>query len=83
MKLLSKVALESLVDEEARQQVVNSKIELSDSSVEPVSVGVDQINQNTTQIQLIDKIPQRKEIFEELDSDTEVDEFRPIGDDLY
>jgi DnaJ-class molecular chaperone len=30
-----------------------------------------------------DKVPQKKEIFEELDSDTEVDELRPIAEDLY
>ncbi len=30
-----------------------------------------------------DKIPTKEELFEEIDSDTEVDELRPIADDLY
>lgn len=39
--------------------------------------------QHTQPAQHEDKIPQKKELFEELSPDTEVDEFRPIADDLY
>ena len=70
MKVMSKMMLGSVMEniEPEKNPNIKSKIDLGDEE-----------NEEDKE----DKVPQRKEIFEELDSDTEVDELKPIAEDLY
>lgn len=72
MKVMSKMMFGSVMEnmEPEKNSGIKSKINLGDEESEP-----DQENKE-------DKVPQKKEVFEELDSDTEVDELRPIAEDL-
>lgn len=69
MKVMSKMMLGSVMEnmEPERNPNIKSKIDLGDDETEETE----------------DKVPQKKQVFEELDSDTEVDELRPIAEDLY
>ena len=78
MKLMSKVMIGSVMEnmESEKDPNIKSKIDLGDEDHEDHE-------DHKTHEDHEDKIPQKKEIFEELDSGTEVDELRPIAEDLY
>jgi DnaJ-class molecular chaperone len=67
MKVMSKTMLGSVMENIEPERNPNIKSK------------IDLGNEEETE----DKVPQKKEHFEELDSDTEVDELRPIAEDLY
>lgn len=83
MKFMSKMMLgtvmENIDPDGAGADIGNvpntkSKIDLGNTEEEP---------RHKHETEQEDKVPHKKEIFEELDSDTEVDELRPIAEDLY
>jgi DnaJ-class molecular chaperone len=77
MKVMTKMLAGTVMEnmEPERNPNVKSKIDLGD--------GDDQDHDHDHDDHTHDKVPQKKEVFEELDSDTEVDELRPIAEDLY
>ncbi len=80
MKVMSKMMLGTVMEnmEPEKNPNIKSKINLNDDDVK------DEHNEDEhNEEEHNDKVPQKKEIFEELDSDTEVDKLRPIADDLY
>jgi len=81
MKVMSKMMLGTVMEnmEPEVNPNIKSKINLETENDEDNAENVDNNTDNTD----TDKVPQKKEIFEELDSDTEVDELRPIAEDLY
>jgi DnaJ-class molecular chaperone len=81
MKVMSKMMLGTVMEnmEQDKNPNIKSKINLGDDESEEEETPKDRVNQEEHE----DKVPQKKELFEELDSDTEVDELRPIADDLY
>ncbi len=85
MKLMSKLFLDTAMENiEPDNNVVNlrnkSKINLEDNDDSEDKM-VHSVHSEDKMVQ--DKIPQKNENVEELDSDTEVDELRPIADDVY
>lgn len=68
MKVMSKMMLGSVMENIEPEKNPNIKSKIDLGDEEPDEE---------------DKVPQKKEVFEELDSDTEVDELRPIAEDLY
>jgi DnaJ-class molecular chaperone len=75
MKLMSKVMLGSVMDNEINSNS-NSKSKIV---LDPES---EDIPEEKT-FEETDKLPNKKELFEMLDSDEEVDPLRPIAEDLY
>jgi DnaJ-class molecular chaperone len=88
MKLMSKVMLGSVMENIEPEKTVNPKYKVdlgdgdnkNDNDNDNDNSNEDNENANSD---TEDKVPKKKEIFEELDSDIEVDELRPIADDLY
>lgn len=80
MKVMSKMllgsAMENIESNPNAKSNTRSKIDLGSEETDNDN-GHDHNNNQE------DRIPNRKELFEVLDSDTEVDELRPIADDLY
>jgi len=81
MKMASKFMLNQFTEELGTDTSnIKSKIDLEDK--ESSKETKEETNQETNQEILEDKIPKKENIFSELDSDEEVDELRPIVDDL-
>jgi len=75
MKVMSKMMLGTLMENMEPEKNPNIKTK--------INLGLDQ-NSTDPEDNEEDKVPQKKEIiFEELESDTEVEELRPIAEDLY
>jgi len=86
MKLMSKVMLGSVMENmESANPNVKSKIDLAGDGDgnETRALTTEHTNGHGHTAGCDDKVPQKKELFEELDSDAEVDELRPIAEDLY
>ena len=86
MKLMSKVMLGSVMENmESANPNVKSKIDLAGDGDgnETRAFTTEHTNGHGHTAGCDDKVPQKKELFEELDSDAEVDELRPIAEDLY
>lgn len=78
LKVMSKMVLGTVMENmegDSKNPNIKSKIDLGDETPSNEQRQVQNVEE--------DKVPQKKELFEELDSDTEVDELRPIAEDLY
>lgn len=79
MKVMSKMMLGTVMENMEPDKIPNPNIKSK------IDLGADEESEEERKEreEHTDKVPQKKEVFEELDSDTEVDELRPIAEDLY